>query len=262
MTIPSIRRATRAALVAIILGASAAHHAHGGERSGPASQPAPTSPAAAGSQTAAPGGAAALSARPAGFDMKLVDDFHAFLDKHDEDLVRGYRLSFKAPDSAEAITALEKKLGFAVPAELRAMWTTKGALHSTWFADAWQTLTIDSAAEMAAHPVGLLPFIDHAWGGRPELAAWLPADAAAKLNADYVVFGYRYVDDNVHDYYFFDRRGRFFHLPFDQDDMTAARDQVREMAKAAPAGSSLDELLRDQLTTIREAAQAELAAGE
>lgn len=255
MSIPSVRAATRAALV-VILGVSAAGQAQSGAT--------PAAGTAADSQAASPGGAASTTtaARPAGFDMKLVDDFHAFLDKHDADLVRGYRLSFKEPDSAEAIAALEKKIGFAVPAELRAMWTTKGALHSPWFADAWQTLTIDSAAEMAAHPVGLLPFIDHAWGGRPELAAWLPADAAAKINAEYVVFGYRYVDDNVHDYFFFDRRGRFFHLPFDQDDMSEARTKVRELAKAAPAGSSFDELLRDQLAAIREAAQAELAASE
>lgn len=185
--------------------------------------------------------------------MKRIDEFHAFLDQYDPDLTRGYRFEWKTPDAPEAITALEKKLGFAVPPELRALWTTKGALHSVWFGDSWQTLTMDTAAEMAEHPVGLLQFIDHAWGGRPELAAWLPADAAAKLNAEYIVFGYRYVDDNVHDYFFFDRQGRFGNLPFDQDDMTGARDIVRGMAKAAPAGESLDKLLGDQLATMRTA---------
>lgn len=185
--------------------------------------------------------------------MKPIDDFHAFLDKFDPDLTRAYRFEWKKPDAPEAIAALEKKLGFAVPRELRTMWTTKGALHSIWFADSWQTLTMDTAAEMAEHPVGLLQFIDHAWGGRPELAAWLPAEAAAKINAEYIVFGYRYEDDNVHDYYYFDRGGRFGHLPFDQDDMTGARAIVQQLAQAPPAGESFDELLGEQLATMRKA---------
>ena len=190
--------------------------------------------------------------------MKPIDEFHAFLDKHDPDLTRAYRFEFKKPDGAEAIAALEKKLGFAVPTALRSLWTTKGALHSVWFGDSWQTLTMDTAAEMAEHPVGLLQFIDHAWGGRPELAAWLPGDATAKINADYIVFGYRYEDDNVHDYFFFDRRGAFGHLHFDQDDMSDARAAVRAMAQTPPAGESFDELLGDQLATIRQGVEEQI----
>ena len=68
----------------------------------------PREPAAAQSPRA--GSAPGPETPTAGFDMKPIDEFHAFLDKHDPDLTRAYRFEFKKPDGAEAIAALEKKL--------------------------------------------------------------------------------------------------------------------------------------------------------
>ncbi|MBL8512549.1 MAG: hypothetical protein JNJ55_01050, partial [Betaproteobacteria bacterium] len=55
---------------------------------------------------------------------------------------------------------------------------------------------------------GLPAFIDFQWGGRPELAEGLSAAESTHLNAVTVVFGLRYINDNEHEYFFFDRAGR------------------------------------------------------
>jgi hypothetical protein len=183
--------------------------------------------------------------------MKILDEFAQFLARFDdEDLQQEYQIEFSTPDSPDDIARLTQRIGMPVPESHGNLLLTSGVFHHAHFGDTWQTLRLYSAKEMLDRQCGVVDAIKEIWGGRPELDAALTAEQIAKLNAEYVVFGYRYVDDNVHDYLFFDRRGGFYHLLFDQDDTADAEDTLRALAGQASASVSLEALLKTQFDGI------------
>ena len=185
--------------------------------------------------------------------MKAMQTFNQFLEELDnEEASDDFQLRHVAQDDAVDVAAVETKIGFGLLTELRELYLKNGAIRTAEYGDVWQTLKLDSANEMLEQHCGLCAHIDWVWGGRPELPDELTASQIKQLDADYIVFGSRYEDDNVHDYFFFDRLGRMDNLRLDQDDMSYAFEKFELLLAGSPRSLSLEELLVEQLALIRE----------
>jgi hypothetical protein len=188
--------------------------------------------------------------------MKALDDFNLFLDGVADPLVATHhRFEHKPADAEAALEAVARRAGMPLPPALAHLLATEGAFHNPWFGDVWQTLRLDSAAELLERRTGLATFIDDVWAGRPELHEWFGAEALSQIDAQTFVFGFRYEDDNVHDYLYFDRRGRFDHLYFDQDSPRVARSHLTSILREPGPGVTLEELLASQLEIMMMAIQ-------
>jgi hypothetical protein len=185
--------------------------------------------------------------------MQAMKAFNQFLEElGDDDATDDFQLQHTAPDDVAVVTDLQTKIGFSLPSELRDLYLKEGAIRTNEFGDVWQTLSLYSANSMLKKPCGLCAHIDWVWGGRPELSDEFTAIQIKQLDADYIVFGSRYEDDNVHDYFFFDRLGRIDNLRLDQDDMTHAFEKLASLLAGSSRNLSLEELLSEQLTLMRE----------
>lgn len=183
--------------------------------------------------------------------MKIIDEFNEKLKALvEEEHFDWQRVVFAMPETEESIAQLKEKV--FLPEELTAFLLKYGAFESNGFADAWQTVQLFSVQELINRPLGIIEFIDYYWGGRPEFADHFSSDQIATLNQQYKVFGLKYVDDNVHDYWFFDQKGKFGNLTFDQDDCEYAMKILKELLISSSLTLSLEELLNAQLESILE----------
>ena len=188
--------------------------------------------------------------------MQMIDKFNEKLKQIvDEEQVTWYQLSCAPPDSHENIIALQAKIN--LPNELADFLSQSGALKSYAFADTWQTVQLFSANQLLEMQTGLVEFIDDYWGGRPEFAAFFSTEQIKQLNEKYHVFGLTYIDDNGHNYFFFDQQGKFGHLPFDQDDCEPTMTTLNRLLISSNLELSLEELLQTQLDAMLNAIQAE-----
>lgn len=105
----------------------------------------------------------------------------------------------------------ETRLGISCPDELRAFLESVGVWRHESFGE--QLLRVLPPREW----LGLMRGVEAAWGGRGDVVAALGPEETARLNAEYVLFGYHVLDDNTHQYFVFDRRGGFDAVPFHQD---------------------------------------------
>ncbi len=150
-----------------------------------------------------------------------------------------FELAFAQPDNADDIARFEDLIGTPLPPALRDLYLEGGAFAHVHFANAWQTLRIDPVrSHLASLPLesGLVAFIHSTWGGREELAESLDDFYVETVNANYTVFGWRYIDDNVHDYLYFDRNGLFGNFRFDQDEASHNLCRLRNLAEILPEG--------------------------
>jgi hypothetical protein len=183
--------------------------------------------------------------------MKLIDEFNEKLKALvDEDSFDWQRVIFSTPETEENIATLREKV--IIPEELAAFFLKYGAFKSNAFGDAWQTVQLFSVQELLDMPLGIIDFIDYYWGGRPEFADYFSSEEITHLNQQYKIFGLKYVDDNVHDYWFFDQHGKCGNLPFDQDDCEPAMEILKELLISSNLTLSLEELLTAQFESILE----------
>jgi len=183
--------------------------------------------------------------------MRLIDEFNEKLKALvDEDSFDWQRIVFSTPEIEESISKLREKV--IIPEELAAFFLKYGAFKSNGFGDAWQTVQLFSVQELIDIPLGIVDFIDYYWGGRPEFADYFSSEEMTQLSQQYKIFGLKYVDDNVHDYWFFDRYEKFGNLPFDQDDCEPAMDILKELLISSNLTLSLEELLNAQFESILE----------
>ncbi|MBX3698307.1 MAG: SMI1/KNR4 family protein [Dokdonella sp.] len=183
--------------------------------------------------------------------MSFVERFNESLDAApfvDEDLRDWYRIESKGPSPLSDVGALEARLGFAVPGDLRTFLLEQGGFETRGFIDAWNSFKVFSAREISSHGGGLIESIEDQWGGRPEFAENLSADTIAAVNRDVVLWGIRCIDDNTYVYYYFDRAGHIGDLYLDQDDMKGTLIELKRIASGQPGSTkSLDQLLTDEL---------------
>lgn len=95
---------------------------------------------------------------------------------------------------------------------------------------------------------GLVKYIDGAWGGRPEFEEFCKAEHIEYLNKNYVVFGMRYIDDNCHEYAYFDREGNFGTIFFDQDGFEYFQRELNPMLKKSTASLTFDQVVSRLIT--------------
>lgn len=187
--------------------------------------------------------------------MKLIDDFNDEIQRLQEEIADNHRFEYKEKDLPDNIKALQQKINIQIPGDLENLLIRDGAFYHQNFGDVWQTLEIYSAVEMLSNTAGLLDFIEYAWGGRDDLLAHFNSDEQQQLNLECIVVGYRYVDDNVHDYLYFSKPGHFGHLLFDQDSQKTAISELRAILRNNGTRYSFDELIRQQLNEIVEGAE-------
>ncbi|NHZ91089.1 hypothetical protein F2P45_19000 [Massilia sp. CCM 8733] len=144
-----------------------------------------------------------------------------------------FDLAFAAPDTAQDIAALEALLNIRIPDELRSLYQECGAFRHVHYDDSSsQTIALDAVGavlERVRNPgdrwygchagQGLVDFIYAKWGGRTDLEEILDEATVKLVNDNYTGFGCRYINDDVHDYWYFDRNGMFGNLRFDQDEL-------------------------------------------
>lgn len=184
--------------------------------------------------------------------MKILATFNDFLiELGDDEASDWYSLVHSEPDTESDVVAFERRIGFRLPRELRELYVKDGAIRTNEYGDVWQTLRLDPLKSMLEESRGLCAYIDRMWGGRPELVDELSSDQISALNADYVVFGSRYEDDNVHEYFFFHRSGRIDSLRLDQDDMSDAFEKFGTLLENKMRDLSLEALLNEQLDLIQ-----------
>jgi hypothetical protein len=148
----------------------------------------------------------------------------------DPDGGESFSLSFSEMDDEDDIVALEHAIQATLPDELKGLYLTNGAFNHDCFADAWNTIDIYSVERLlrqlnnpnnkvSQYPfgMGLVAFMDALWDGRKEFVGRISDKVRGTINSNFFVFGYRYVDDNVHDYLYFDRLGAYGNFLFDQD---------------------------------------------
>lgn len=148
------------------------------------------------------------------------------------------------PDAASTIEAFLQKSGFPLPNDLVEFYLEHGGVD---VGQGWGSIRLFSAARLLAdendeagahHPPrhGLLDFIQHVWGGRPEFEEAFSDEQARQLNRDYWVIGMTHVDDNAHRYLYLDRAGRCGSLFFNQDYFEEEHlDDMLEMLRSSPA---------------------------
>jgi hypothetical protein len=188
----------------------------------------------------------------------LIENFHdQVADLDDEEKCAEFLLVLNEKFTEEQILTLEKKIDCPFPEDLRVMLQSEGVLAHQCFADMWNTLELDSFEQLINKNFGLIDYIRDAWGGRkefdaPQNQAYCTAENQAYLNSHYFVFGYRYVDDNVHIYFYFDREGAFGTFEFDQDMLDGIGAALESLADGNGGDMSLEELLTEQLDEIVE----------
>lgn len=166
--------------------------------------------------------------------------------KRDEDYAGCFTLKFAEKITEVRMQQIESELGFELPAALRELALTRGPFTAGAFND----LCVMGGWNDNAHPTGLVEYIDYVWGGRPEFEECYKEKELLFLNENYFAFGTRYQDDNVHEYIYFDKNGRFGSIVFDQDYFEVFQDEVEPMFKKSTAGETLEQVLSRQFTEL------------
>lgn len=133
---------------------------------------------------------------------------------------------------------------------MKALYQGCGAFGHPRYADCFvQTINMNSARrtltqlrrDACAHwhtsGLGLYNHILDVWGGRPDLEDALDEESTSIVNANYIVFASRYLHDNVHVYWYFDRNGQFGALRFDQDEWQENIWKIESLADIVPPDS-------------------------
>jgi hypothetical protein len=184
--------------------------------------------------------------------MNRLDAFNAYLDEiDDEDIADGVRIEFRGVLNDAMIESLSEAYGAPLPEDFLQFLRTVGPSASESMGDAWNTLDIFADEGFRQRRIGLLNYIDRSWGGRPEIAGTFSRDQIDAIDTQYAAIGVCYIDDNVHQYLFFDRDGGFHLLQFDQDDPGAALRWLRTSLSQPVAGSSFDAMLEAVLEGMR-----------
>jgi hypothetical protein len=184
--------------------------------------------------------------------MNRLDKFNAYLEEiDDEDIVDGLRIEFRGVLNDAMIESFSEVYGAPLPEELLQFLRTIGPSVSESMGDTWNTLDLFADEGLHQRRTGLLNYIDRSWGGRPEIARNFSQDQIDAIDTQYAAIGMCYIDDNVHQYLFFDRDGGFHQLHFDQDDPDTALRWLRTSLSQPVVGSSFDAMLESVLEGMR-----------
>ncbi len=176
--------------------------------------------------------------RSADFEAHFASDPEAKLklappDETLEEAVARYRAALEyyeqiKPDYAEYFGMQDRKLlseqqlvmhetsnGFRLPDQLRDFALNYGVFGIGTFETKLAILE-HWDEEQIAKP-GLVNFIDYCWGGRPEFEEFYKPQHIEHIDQNFFAFGVRYIDDNCHEYLFFDKEGNFGTIFMDQD---------------------------------------------
>lgn len=166
--------------------------------------------------------------------------------KRNEDYAEFFKLKFAEKIPESRLKKIESDLGFELPTELRELAKTRGPFTAGTFND----LCVMGGWNDNGHPTGLVEYIDYVWGGRPEFEEFYKEKEVRFLNENYFAIGTRYQDDNVHEYIYFDKNGKFGSIVFDQDYFEAFQDEVEPMFEKSTARETLKQVLSRQFTEL------------
>lgn len=113
--------------------------------------------------------------------------------------------------------------------------------------------------EQIAKP-GLVNFIDYCWGGRPEFEEFYKPQHIEHIDQYFFAFGVRYIDDNCHEYLFFDKEGNFGAIYMDQDSFGEFQEDFNPLLKTTkiPNPLSFSALFSRLITEVIEQLQRQI----
>ncbi len=139
------------------------------------------------------------------------------------------------------------------PASLRELYLRHGAFELR-DPDEWGSMLIYGGGEgYFSNCVGLIAAIDRIWGGRPEFSRSFTQEEIDYLNRNYISFGHLKHDSNAYTHFFFDGKGGFGRIYYNQDDWDAAFPVFKSLLSGWTAPLTLDELVSDAVTVVIEA---------
>ncbi|MBL4633061.1 MAG: hypothetical protein JKY56_04270 [Kofleriaceae bacterium] len=190
--------------------------------------------------------------------MQIIDVLGTRLALVTDDLVSyhktaaDYSLEMAPTSSSNEIASLGNKIHGSIPESLVSLFREQGGFSNTGFDTCLeQAIQVFSAKKLLERAIGLVAFIDEFWGGRPEFTESYKEGEIAQLNHSYTVFGVRVVNDDSHDFFYFDTTGNFGSVFLNQNDFeTAAKESFSPMLEKSPANMNLEELLSQQIGKI------------
>ncbi len=169
-----------------------------------------------------------------------------FAEKIDMDIAEWYELSVDDSLSIIQLDKFEKELNITFPPALKQFVLDHGNFTA---GSSDRYFSVMSEWNKEKNPCsGLVDYINHSWGGRPEFEEFYEPAQLDHLNQNYFVFAMRYVNDDCHEYSFFDREGNYGSIFFCQDDFGEFQDDLDPMLTKSTATMTFDQLVSHQMT--------------
>lgn len=164
----------------------------------------------------------------------------------DEDMGHWFELKEPSPLSQQMIERFEKQIGIAYPPALRRFLLE----HGPFKAGSDSSLSIMSGWRDENPSAGLVAYIDNVWGGRPEFEEEYTPEQIDRLNRTAICFSTLYINDDSHEYAFFDQNGKFGTIAYNQDDFPALKEILEPILERSNANQTFDEVVSHQITGL------------
>lgn len=167
-----------------------------------------------------------------------------------KEIAEWYEVKIKEKETPERIQAFEQKCNCTIPEELKKLYLDHGAFS---IKDSGMSGSIDlysnknSSYDMP-NIGGLVEIIQMLWGDRPEFEENFSTEEIKFLNENYFIFGHYSINDNAFVHYYFDRKGKFGAILYDQDYFDEAyEDYFQPLLKKSLATMDFNELISSQV---------------
>lgn len=189
-----------------------------------------------------------------------------------ESIEADYDFRLFGSETEEAVDTFERRIGFALPAELRAFYLSHGGFS---IFDEWKYLGIrvPTVTELLREP-GQFSSLNRAWPflygglatyGTPEEFDSLPQQHLRVMKSDLVIFGQVNHSFGHGDTTFltFSRHGHIFQLPYDHDcEGKEWRDRYQPIGQLNIESRPLDSLLESHISASTQELERRLAEGD
>jgi len=173
-----------------------------------------------------------------------------FVATHHRTLSDYFKVAPKEPLDETQIAKHEQFIGITLPPALREFALRHGAFRIGDYESKLGVLPRWSEEKIAGH--GLVNFIDYCWGGRPEFEEFYTQEHLDHVNKSFIAFGIADIDDNRHEYLFFDREGNFASIFMDQDSFDWFQEDFNPLLKTntIPSPQTFEQVFSTQISRV------------
>lgn len=200
----------------------------------------------------------ALEGETAGQALVRYQSALNYYEQINSEVLEYFAIEESKPLTEDQIKQHEITSGATLPGGLREFALTTGVFKIGPFETKLEVLP-NWDQESLPSP-GLVDFIDYCWGGRPEFEAAYRQQQLQHVNQNFIAFAVRYIDDNCHEYLFFDREGNFDSIALDQDSFEYFQDSFDSLLTSTkvPTPQSFCQVLSQQISGIIEKIQQQI----